>query len=123
MKSSIRSRNKDVISLTAVQNMTAGDLHEMSLQVLKNVTNADFRIVSLISDNNIINLNCFKLLSGSDDLRLFIPNPVNPDYRIYILFDTVHLIKFIRNNWINLKNNQKTFYFPDALIYVYIYLL
>ena len=95
MKSSIRSRNKDVISLTDVQNMTAGDLHEMSLQVLKNVTNADFRIVSLIFDNNIINLNCFKLLSGSDDLRLFIPNPVNPDYRIYILFDTVHLIKFI----------------------------
>ena len=44
--SSIKSKNKDVISLTPVQNMVASDLHQMILQVINNVTKAGFRIIS-----------------------------------------------------------------------------
>ena len=77
------------------------------------MTKAGFRIISLISDNNIINRNSFKLLSGTDVLKPYIINPVNKEDTIYILFDTVHLLKCVRNNWINLRNNQKTFDFPD----------
>ena len=40
--------------------MVAADLHQM----INNVTKAGFRIISLISNNNIINRNSFKLLSG-----------------------------------------------------------
>jgi hypothetical protein len=29
---------------------------------------------------------------------------------VHILYDTVHLLKNIRNNWINLKDTEKTFY-------------
>ena len=113
MISSIKSKNKDVISLTPFQNMVAADLHQLILQVINNVTKAGFRIISLISDNNIINRNSFKLLSGTDILKPYIINPVNKEDKIYILFDTVHLLKCVRNNWINLRNNQKTFDFPD----------
>ena len=113
MISSIKSKNKDVISLTPVQNMVAADLHQLILQVINNVTKAGFRIISLISDNNIINRNSFKLLSGTDVLKPYIINPVNKEDKIYIIFDTVHLLKCVRNNWINLRNNQKTFDFPD----------
>ena len=104
MISSIKSKNKDVISLTPVQNMVAADLHQLILQVINNVTKAGFRIISLISDNNIINRNSFKLLSGTDVLKPYIINPVNKEDTIYILFDTVHLLKCVRNNWINLRN-------------------
>jgi hypothetical protein len=40
-----------------------------------------------------------------------ISNPFNPDKNIYLLFDTVHLVKNIRNNWLNEKN--KLFIFPS----------
>ena len=54
--------------------------------------------ISLISDNNLINRNSFKLLSGTNVLNPSIINPVNRDNKIYIIFDTVHLLKCVRNN-------------------------
>ena len=40
-------------------------------------------------------------------------NPVKPSQQIFIQFDTVHLLKCVRNNWLNLRNDKKTFVFPD----------
>ena len=74
---------------------------------------ARFRIISLISDINIINRNSFKLLSGTDALKPNMIHPVNREDTMNILFDTVHLLKCVRNNWINPRNKQKTFEFPD----------
>lgn len=40
-------------------------------------------------------------------------NPINEDLVIYLTYDFVHVFKNIRNNWINLKNDMKTFVYPD----------
>ena len=104
MISSITSKNKDVISLTPVQNMSSVELSRLMLQVT-NVTNSGFRIVSIISDNNVVNRNSVMLISGSDTLRPYIMNPEKPSKKIFILFDTVHLLKCVRNNWLNLRND------------------
>ena len=40
-------------------------------------------------------------------------NHTNNVDTIYFLFDSVHLLNIVRNNWINLKNTHKTFTFPD----------
>ena len=58
---------------------------------------------------NIINRNSFKLLSGTDVSKPYIVNPVNRDDTIYVLFDTVHLLKCVRNNRIHLRNNNNLF--------------
>ena len=105
---SILSPNNDVVSLVPVQ--TAHDLYTITLEVIKYVT-ASYTIVAIISDNNIINWKMFIELSGSDSLVPYIVNPVNQIDRIYLLFDTVHLLKCIRNNWIN--QADKTFVYPD----------
>ena len=31
----------------------------------------------------------------------------------FLLFDSVHILKCTRNNWLNLKNCKKNFIFPD----------
>ena len=42
-------------------------------------------------------------------------NPVKPSQNIFILFDTVHLLKCVRNNWLNLRNDKKKhLFFPDV---------
>ena len=72
INSRITSKNKDVISLTPVQNMTYVELSKLMLQVITNVTNAGFRIVSIISDTNVVNRKSFMLISGSDTLKQYI---------------------------------------------------
>ena len=76
------------------------------------VTRAGYTIISIISDNNVINRKSFISLGGCDQLVPSMKNPVN-DKTIFFLFDSVHLLKSVRNNWINLKNYLKTFTFPD----------
>ena len=111
--SSVLSNNKDVVSLIPVENMKFQDLCKMTLNVIHNVTKAGFTIVSIISDNNIVTRKMFLLLSGSDHLEPYFMNPYKTSNKIVILFDTVHLLKCLRNNWINLKDTAKEFVFPD----------
>ena len=67
---------------------------------------------SVILDNNVINRSAFKLLAGVDILQPYFLIPVNKS-KVYILSDSVHIIKCIRNNWLNVKSIDKTFTFPD----------
>ena len=39
-------------------------------------------------------------------------NPFNVEQNIFLLFDSVHLLKSIRNNWLNQKDNLQAFSFP-----------
>lgn len=41
------------------------------------------------------------------------PNPYCKDEMLFFLFDTPHLIKSIRNNWINQKITNETLYYPN----------
>ena len=109
MISSVLSNNKDVVSLIPVEKMKSQDLCKMTLDV----TQAGFTIVSIISDNNIVNRKIFLLLSGTDHLVPYFINPYKTSNKIFMLFDTVHLLKCLRNNWINLKDTAKEFVFPD----------
>ena len=52
-------------------------------------------------------------LGWSDALVPCMINPVNNVHTIYLLFDSVYLLTSARNNFINLKNTNKTFTFPD----------
>ena len=52
-------------------------LYTITLEVIKNVVTACYRIVAIISNNNIINWKMFIELSGSDSLMPYIVNPVN----------------------------------------------
>ena len=48
-----------------------------------------------------MNRKMFMSLSGFDHLMPYIINPVSNIDTIFILFDSVHILKCIRNNWIN----------------------
>ena len=111
MISSVLSSNKDVVALIPVQKMTTQDLSHMTKEVVKNVTISGYRILCIISDNNIVNRKMFIDLAGTDHLVPYMNNPINNEHKIYLLFDTVHLLKCIRNNWIN--DAEKTFRFPN----------
>ena len=75
---------------------------------MKTLKNCGFRVRAIASDNHPANgLTCKLLLEefGHLDDNLFIEH----DYqKMYLLHDAVHLIKNVRNNWLNYKR----FLFP-----------
>ncbi|VEN44579.1 unnamed protein product, partial [Callosobruchus maculatus] len=109
--SSIFGSMKEVVSLQPVRNISGDQLHEMALSILKVLLGYGFIVVAVVTDNVRVNQNMLmKLTEGSADQHYF---HLSPDYPTFVMFDTVHLLKIIRNNWLNLKNITKTFIFPD----------
>ena len=109
MISSVLLCNKDIVALILVEKMANQDLYHMTKEVVKNVSICGYRII--LSDNNVVNRKMFINLSGTNCLVPHINNPINPDHKIYLLFDTAHLLKCIRNNWIN--DAEKTLTYPN----------
>ena len=111
MITSLLSNNKDVVALVPATKITAEQLCKLTKSILQRLASSGYRVISIITDGNRINRKMFKLLAGCfdvSDLPSSIPNPCKPDEQIFFLFDSVHILKCIRNNWINLKNHKKT---------------
>lgn len=111
MISSIFSKNKDVVGLYPVNHLKAELLLKLLKIVIKILTDTGYQIVTVISDNNSVNRNCFEQLCGGS-IKSSIPNPFNSNWKIFILFDTVHILKCIRNNWLNQKDTNQSFIIP-----------
>ena len=111
MLNSVFSGNEDIIALYPVMTLNAEELRKLLLQVLKVLHEAGFVVLSLICDNNRMNRNAYKLLCCGN-IKSYIDNPFDPTHKIFLLFDTVHLLKSVRNNWLNQGNDEQSFIFP-----------
>jgi hypothetical protein len=96
--------------LNKVQSST---LTDMIRRVISVVQACGFIVVIVASDNNQINAKAFEQLCGSDDMSLGITNPNFITIQIFFIFDTVHILKCIRNNWLNQKDSEQTFIYPQ----------
>ena len=113
MISSILSKYKDVVSIIPVNNLTAEKLKRMISQVLKEVESIGFKVISLVSDNNSVNRKAFELFTPNNLLQPSIPHPIDDKRLLFFIFDTVHIVKSIRNNWINKRSANCTLKFPS----------
>ena len=77
MLSSIKSPNIDVVCLVPVQMMTTEKLTQLIKDVIRIVAGAGYTIVSIISDDNVVNRKSFHSLGGSDVHVRYMINPVN----------------------------------------------
>lgn len=64
----------------------------------------------MTTDNNRVNQNLFSLLAPNG--TYCIRNPKYPDRVIRLIYDTIHILKNFRNNWINKKDPEKSFFYP-----------
>lgn len=100
MISSVLSKHKDVAALQPIKNLDMLFFYESVMKVLSLVERAGYRVLAVLSDNNRVNRNMFEKICGGT-LQPSIPHPLDSQRRLFFLFDSVHLIKCIRNNWIN----------------------
>ena len=112
MISSLFSKFEDIVSLTPVNCLTSDQLAPMLYDVMGIVQNVGFTIVVVVSDNNQVNAKAFQTIYGSNSFEEGIDNPHLAGHKIFCLFDTVHILKCVRNNWLNQTDRNQTFVYP-----------
>ena len=74
--------------------------------VINSISESCGKVVAIICDNNRVNQNMFKSFPTVEDKPWLTVN------RIFLLFDYVHIIKNVRNNWYTEKTKQIEFRAP-----------
>ena len=112
MIQSLLSNKKDIVALIPVKNLNMSYLKECTVKILELLETIGYKVLCCISDNNRVNRNMFTDFCNG---HLFpsIGHPCDPSRRLFFLFDSVHLMKCIRNNWLGQSDRDKTFIVPE----------
>lgn len=104
-----------VASLTPIFTLGASCMFEKILHVISAVHAVGGHVIAIVSDGLKTNVACYSLFQGFDQEKPWVvPHPAARGQSLYLLTDTVHLLKCIRNNWITEK--QKQLKLGDSLI-------
>ncbi|KAG1654985.1 hypothetical protein GQR58_024759 [Nymphon striatum] len=98
MISSIAGQYRDVVSFYPINGINAKKLHVSYLEVLKYLDEIGFNVTVLCVDNHPVNRAFLTNILCSGSLKSQIKNPVN-DKPLFLLFDPVHNIKNVYNNF------------------------
>ena len=82
MLCSLLSSNTDMAALVPVKNINGKFLKDLTVDVMRMVENAGFKVVCLISDNNRVNGNTFAALAG-DKLVSHIDHPLDSNRKLF----------------------------------------
>lgn len=112
MVQSLLSPFKDVVHILPVSRITAEGLHDIVKKVIMSLEDANLHVVAVITDNNSINRKVMSMFGTAHNLEIVYPHPANAQQPLFHIVDPVHLLKCVRNNWLNQKNSDKCFYYP-----------
>nr|CAH7731460.1 unnamed protein product [Callosobruchus chinensis] len=112
MISSVTSKLKEVVHIYPTSTIESNTLFICIKTVIVKLEEIGYKVFCVISDNNALNGKAMNNFSPKKELSIVYPHPCDNRRPLFFLFDSVHLLKCIRNNWINTKNN-KTLTYPD----------
>lgn len=107
MVQSLLSSFKDVAHILPVSKITAEELHKVLRKVIISLEDANLHVATVITDNSITR-KVMSLFAGGNNFKI-VANPQKP---LFHTVNTVHLLKWIRNNWVNQKNSDNCLYYP-----------
>ncbi|BFZ13694.1 hypothetical protein BsWGS_16733 [Bradybaena similaris] len=111
MISSMFGNYTEVVGLIPMKKMTTCDLKTNLLKTIHSVQSSGFTVLSVIADNNAVNRKVYTELQCTPDIYSF-DNPQFFGKPIFMLNDSVHLLKCIWHNWLNQKDADQTFICP-----------
>ena len=102
MIKSVGGKFMDIVCLFPIDQLNADILHSMWKNVLKEISDIGFDVVSNTLDGHSSNRKFYISLLGEGEKKIDIPHPYKNDgSRIFLLYDYVHIFKCIYNNLIN----------------------
>ena len=115
MVSSLCKKWSTVVRLLPCAKSSAAQILPILHEVIKDVESCNLQIQVICTDNYPLNVNLFKLLSPASNLETCVPHPLDTCRPLYLIFDFVHIIKTVRNNWINQIDSNHTFSCPSLV--------
>lgn len=113
MVSSIKSKFKDVVHILPTVTMKAELLYNLLKRVILGLEDIGFSVICVVTDNNAINGKALSYFAKPPKLSIVYPHPAQCNRPLFFMFDSVHILKCIRNNWIGQKDIDKTMRFPQ----------
>ena len=113
MVSSLYGKWSEIVRLLPCSSTSAIELKPIITHLIGDIENCGLSVHVICTDNYPLNVSLFKLFSP--DQRTLTPeviHPCDPHRLLFFIFDFVHILKTIRNNWLNLKDYNRTFVFP-----------
>ena len=92
---------KFLVKMLPVNKLDTNFLYDQSEHLIKQIKDNGGNLVAIICDNNRVNQAFFKRFSCT--------SPWRTEDNIFLLFDFVHILKSIRNNWITEKTGEIEF--------------
>ena len=113
MVSSLYKRWSTIIRLIPCSTTSAEILFPTIRKAICDIELCGLKVQVLCTDNYPLNVSIFKLFSPDKTLNPSVPHLCDLNRTLFLLFDFVHILKSIRNNWLNLKDFNKTFQYPQ----------
>ena len=103
-----------IVRLIPLGTSSADILFPIVKNIISDIEARNLYVESICTDNYPLNVSLFKLFSDDQkSLQPIVTHPCHHTRSLILLFDIVHIIKSIRNNWLNLADYEKTFVFPS----------
>ena len=113
MVSSLMTKFSTIVRLIPLGSSSAAALLPIVINTISEIENCNLYVDAVCTDNYPLNVSLYKLLSPNHRTLLpQVPHPCDPNRDLILFFDFVHILKSIRNNWVNLKDYEKVFIFP-----------
>ena len=119
MVSSLFRKWSTIIRLLPLGTSSAKQLLPTILAVITDVEQCNLSVQVISTDAYPLNVSLFKFLSPEHKLQPVVPHPEDStrrfhfSSRFHLIFDFVHLLKSICNNWFNVKDHNKILKYPN----------
>ena len=113
MVSSLYKKWSCIVRLLPCASVTAEKLFNTIKSCIHDIEGCGLSVEIISTDNYPLNVKLFKLFSPNGKLETRVPHPCDMHRSLFLTFDFVHILKTIRNNWINQQCENKLFTFPD----------
>ena len=113
MVSSLFKKWSWVVLLLPCASVSAEKLFDTIKSCICDVEECELFVQIISTDNYPLNVKLFKLFSPTGKLETRVPHPCDTHRGIFLIFDFVHILKTVRNNWLNQQTDWKLFSYPD----------
>ena len=112
MVNSVFSKFKEVVYVLPIQKMDAKSFFNILLKTIVGLEEIGFNVIAVITDSNAKNKKAMSLFAEPAKLLIVYEHPVDKSRSLFFILNTVHILKCIRNNWINQKTHGTSMIFP-----------
>lgn len=110
------TNKKFLVKVLPCHALNAQFLYQTVTTVISSLEKSGAKVFALINDNNRVNQSFFRIFNKmSPATPWMVTSPTNPQQPLFLIFDPVHLLKNIRNNWVTDKTQTLTFYSSDTV--------